>query len=220
MKYFSEIWNLFDISLAVLYYGYVCAQLIQKNYDLTVLECAIVIVSFLKLTFYLRIFDGLGFLVQMIVSVLKDLTNFLLFFCLFVVFCGIFMTIIMKNISGDYPETHGLGTFILAFRMSIGDFSTDSFSMNDNQRLLTWGIWIALMLFGNVIFMNFIIAVVSESYENCMSKMFAQSYKVKLDMIVEKESIMTDEELENNEFFPNYILLRSPIDNSGNSGHW
>jgi hypothetical protein len=52
-----------------------------------------------------------------------------------------------------------------------------------------------LMLFGNVIFMNFIIAVVSESYENCMSKMVAQTYKVKLDLIVEREKIMTQNDL-------------------------
>lgn len=60
-------------------------------------KCAVIILTFMKLSFYMRIFDGLGFLVQMIQSVLKDLTNFLFFFAIFVGFCGAFMSIIMDN---------------------------------------------------------------------------------------------------------------------------
>ena len=40
--------------------------------------------------------------------------------------------------------------------------------------------------------MNFIIAIVNQSYENCMSKTTAYKFKVKLDMIVEREAIMGD----------------------------
>jgi hypothetical protein len=50
--------------------------------------------------------------------------------------------------------------------------------------------------------MNFIIAVVGDSYSNCMAKREAQSYKVKLDMIYERESIMTNDELSNIKYFP------------------
>jgi hypothetical protein len=58
------------------------------------------------------------------------------------------------------------------------------------------------MIVGNIIFMNFIIAVVNESYENCMTRLVAQSYKVKVDMIVERESVMTEAELNDKEWFP------------------
>lgn len=56
--------------------------------------------------------------------------------------------------------------------------------------ILIWIVWLLIMIVGNIIFMNFIIAVVNESYENCMTKMEAQKYKVKVDMIVERESVM------------------------------
>ena len=49
------------------------------------------------------------------------------------------------------------------------------------------------MVVGNVIFMNFIIAVVSQSFENCMSRLVAQGYKNKLELIEERECAMTDE---------------------------
>ena len=56
--------------------------------------------------------------------------------------------------------------------------------------ILIWIVWLVIMIVGHIIFMNFIIAVVNESYENCMTKMIAQKYKVKVDMIVERESVM------------------------------
>lgn len=199
LRYFVSFWNYFDLGWIFVYLLYLITIDTQLNQEessfTTILKCTIVALTFLKLSFYLRIFSGLGFLVQMIRSVLKDLANFLFFFAIFVAFCGAFMSIIMFDINEEYPETSGLASFIVAFRMSIGDFSTDAFAKNENQRLLTWGIWMVLMLFGNVIFMNFIIAVVSESYENCMSKMIAQTYRVKIDLIVERESIMTQREL-------------------------
>jgi hypothetical protein len=49
----------------------------------------------------------------------------------------------------------------------------------------------------NVTFMNFIIAVISESYERVMQKLVAESYKVKADMIRERELHMSSEELMN-----------------------
>jgi len=49
-----------------------------------------------------------------------------------------------------------------------------------------------ILLAGNIIFMNFIIAKVSESYEKCMSMIVTQFFKVKIDMILEREQMLTD----------------------------
>ena len=65
--------------------------------------------------------------------------------------------------------------------------------------------------------MNFIIAVISQSYENCMQKSTAQSYKVKLDMIRERESLMDENDFKNKEWFPNYIILCKPISERSNA---
>ena len=74
-----------------------------------------------------------------------------------------------------------------------------------------------VMILGNLIFMNFIISVISQSYENCMQKSTAQSYKVKLNMISERESIMSKNNFKNKEWFPNYIVLCKPISEGSNS---
>ena len=68
----------------------------------------------------------------------------------------------------------------------------DDFLTTDNSsKPLAWFIWLVITIVGNVIFMNFIISVVSSSYEKCMSRQVEQKFKVKVNMIVELESIMT-----------------------------
>ena len=54
-----------------------------------------------------------------------------------------------------------------------------------------WLIWLSIVVVGNIVVMNFIIAVVGDSYGNCMAKREAQTYKVKIEMIFERESIMS-----------------------------
>ena len=54
-----------------------------------------------------------------------------------------------------------------------------------------------------------------------MTKMVAQSYKVKIDMIRERESIMSQEELANPLWFPNFIVLRRPVSSgNGDGAQW
>lgn len=78
----------------------------------------------------------------------------------------------------------------MSFRSSIGDNEMELYTAAKVNPILIWIVWLLIMIVGNIIFMNFIIAVVNESYENCMTKMEAQKYKVKVDMIVERESVM------------------------------
>ena len=81
-------------------------------------------------------------------------------------------------------------------RESIGDYDTDSYSKNTDYKIIGWIVYVMVMFLGNVIFMNFIIAVVGQSYENCMQRSVAQSFKVKLHMIKERESMMSESDYE------------------------
>ena len=98
----------------------------------------------------------------------------------------------------------------MAFRSSIGDNAMEDYAESDHKTLI-WIIWLLVMVVGNIIFMDFIIAVVNQSYENCMAKSLAQTFKVKIEMIVERESLMDAEEFNNTEYFPNFIVLRRKV---------
>ncbi len=90
-----------------------------------------------------------------------------------------------------------------SYRLSLGDFELDPFT-NQRDQLITfsWVLWMIGVFILNVMFMNFIIAVISESYEKVMQRLVALSYMLKAEMIVERESMMTDADKNNPLYFP------------------
>jgi hypothetical protein len=60
----------------------------------------------------------------------------------------------------------------------------------------------------NVVFMNFIIAVISESYDKVMMKLVPETFRVKAELIGERELNFTSQDYKNSYYFPKYILLR------------
>ena len=107
----------------------------------------------------------------------------------------------------------------MAFRSSVGDNAMEEYQVSTDKTLV-YLIWVLIMIVGNVVFMNFIIAVVNESYENCMTKMIAQSFKVKIDMIIEREAMMSEDKLNNPQWFPNYIVLRKKANGATEGAQW
>ena len=84
----------------------------------------------------------------------------------------------------------------MSYRLSLGDFELEGFT-NQRDSLITffWALWMIGVFVINVMFMNFIIAVISESNEKVMQRVIALSFKLKAEMIVEREDLMTEEDL-------------------------
>ena len=77
-------------------------------------------------------------------------------------FFSIFLTVILKDDLTNYEGLGIIGYYVIAMRESIGDYDTnDSYISNSDYKILIWIIYLMVMILGNVIFMNFIIAVVS-----------------------------------------------------------
>lgn len=83
----------------------------------------IVMLTFIKMMFYLRIYDEYGFLVHMMSSVFKDLKSFMFFFALFISTFAVFLSIVIRPdvLSSDYNKLSVLSYFVMAFRSSVGD---------------------------------------------------------------------------------------------------
>lgn len=93
-------------------------------YITTVMQCLIVILSFLKVNFFLRIYDGFSFLVSMMGGVFKDIKYFLAFFTIILIEFGILFIIVFQG-TQESPEYSGLGKLsflMMTFRLSTGDF--------------------------------------------------------------------------------------------------
>ena len=73
---------------------------------------------------------------------------------------------------------------------------------------LVWLAWVGIMIVGNVVFMNFIIAVVNDSYTKSMTKQKTQSFRLKVPRIVELESKIVNEGENTVKHFPKYIIVK------------
>jgi hypothetical protein len=97
---------------------------------------------------------------------------------------------------------------LIVLRQSIGDYDTTSIVEGTRDfKILAWLLWFLILLIGNVVFMNFIIAVVSESYESCMEKKVRLIYRAKLEMITECEDLMPERLFKKENWFPRFIII-------------
>ena len=138
-----------------------------------VLNCVIIIFSFVKVNFFLRAFDGFSFLVSMMIGVFKELRHFMAFFAFAIFEFGILFSLLLplgtltEGEDTTYEGIDIVSYYMMVFQASVGDFDVDLLkSAGDKYNVvISWLIWVVAALILNVIFMNFIIAVISESYE-------------------------------------------------------
>ncbi|CDW91442.1 wd-40 repeat protein [Stylonychia lemnae] len=223
-SYLIDIWNYFDFSHIVVFILFCILEFTNEDSDILILnKILLIILSFMKLFYFLRIYDGFSFLVQMMAGVFKDLKYFISFFLIFILLFGMIFLVLFKADSIDeYKGVNGMAYFLMAFRISSGDFQLDDYQKQGSTLVIfSWILWILAVLTLNIVFMNFIIAVISESYERVMQKLISESYKVKANMILEREELLSIKELERKDFFPNYIVVRRQINNEANEvGEW
>jgi len=148
----------------MVYITYIFVGFLSKNefYLIKSIQLVIISLTLVKFLFFLRIFHQLSFLIQMLISVFKDLRWFLFFFGLVIAFFTLFLAVLLKDDLSSYEGIGPVGYYIIALRESIGDYDTnDSYINNSDYKILIWIIYLMVIILGNVIFMNFIIAVVS-----------------------------------------------------------
>ena len=98
----------------------------------------------------------------MLLAVFRDLKPFMFLFVIVIAFFSIIFAVLLNNDLNSYEGLGTLGYFIIAMRESIGDFDTnDSIINNSDFKIHIWIVYLMVMIVGNVVFMNFIIAVVS-----------------------------------------------------------
>eukprot|EP00347_Sterkiella_histriomuscorum_P001568 403371532 len=217
-SYFSEFFNYGDFAIIIVYMTTSILDLSQNEPQyIRILYSIVLVLSFIKLIAYLRLYKGFSFLVSMIEAVFFDLKYFIALYTLVVVLYAMIFTLLLSK-PGETPEEYKginlMGYFIMSFRTSMGDFQVDNYnSLNSASTIFAWIIWLVGVLFLNIILLNFIIAVISESYEKIMQKMEAQSYKQQAMLIKEREMHLSEAQKKSLKYFPKYLIVRRPIKN-------
>jgi hypothetical protein len=118
----------------------------------------LILLTFVKINQSLKIFDSFSFLVQMILGVFYDLRIFLAYYIMVITTFGVIFMVIFDDPNSD---SEGLGPFsfiIMSIRIVWGESSFDI--QKTQYKLMAWITYVLLMLCGNIVFMNFLIAVV------------------------------------------------------------
>lgn len=173
---------------------------------------------FNKICFFLRIYEGFSFLVSMLHGVFLDLKYFMAFYTMVLLVFTFLFSVLSLQLGEAYGGIGGVGYFIMSFRASTGDFELDNYNQLGPLVYLAWLVWVVAVIILQMIFMNFIIAVISGSYEDIMQEKDSVTYRGKADLIAERELHMTEADLNNPDYFPRYIVLRRPADSQGEKG--
>ena len=128
----------------------------------------LILMTFVKINQSLMIFDSFSFLVQMIQAVFYDLRIFLAYYIMVIITFGFLLMTIFDEPNSDSDGLGPASFIIMSLRIVWGE---GSFDIEKSQfKFMAWFTYVLLMLCGNIVFMNFLIAVVNQSYEACMMR--------------------------------------------------
>lgn len=190
IDYYSDPWNFIDSMYIVVSIGQVILHCILGPFapicKMTMI--LVVWVAMMKTFFFLRIVDSLSPIITMLQRVTVDLSVFLLFFIILLVGFSVILDVLnIGNIEVpgpfrtkfidkiqdlEYPGAEfsriGLfyGNILKVFKAAVGDYSliTESLYLTDIENIIFWLTFFAILVFTNIIFLNFVIAEAGNSY--------------------------------------------------------
>ena len=159
----------------------------------------IITMAAFKLMFYLKIYESFGMLVTLVTKSISDTQTFniylmawMFYFCQFYKISGVVFD------DGDYPEVGSMFVNILqTYRNSIGDIAAptyplwEDFIAKDNvwqgkfMIFVIWTFWFIHQYLILIILLNFLIAIISGSYEDVMSQEVQLKYQHRCEMNLE-----------------------------------
>ena len=215
MQYLDSAWNYLDILHCTVGFTNAGLQYLQQPQDLCpkLALILVILISLFKLFFFLRIYDSLSYIVTMIFQVIKDLQAFITFFFSLIFICAMVFNSVGINQQKEYHKVGPFaGSFFYTLRLSLGDFD---FSILDGEQItpydniLFWIVWLVTILFSLLIFLNFIIAEVSNSYETVRASIQAMLYRERASLIAEAESLINAKtRRQKPNYFPRYLIAR------------
>ena len=134
------------------------------------IQVALLFIACVRLLTFLRLFLSIGFIVSMLLEVLPRLGGFLtILFILNLNFAAAIAVLGQPELTsggklGMIAEP--LAFLVLVFKLSLGDLGEKFTSSDPVSNYLILAIWLLIVLFIYIIMLNFVIAVVGETYQD------------------------------------------------------
>lgn len=125
------------------------------------------LIFYMRFFYFLRIFDSSAHLVRTIIEITTDIRNFLFVFFLAIVGFGASFQILSNNNDPDVEGARFIdsfpASFMYSYRLSLGDFSLDSYDKS-RDLVLIYILFVLSSLFTAVILLNMLVAIMGESF--------------------------------------------------------
>lgn len=194
-SYISSSSNNADLLFMISSYVNIKHQFTAGKFDIDkkIYFIIVVILSLYRMFLYMRFFKPLSYLFTMFSYVLIDIRAFFLFYFILILMLSQ-VTAICEGMpkyerAGEYKYlTNFSAKFISTIRLSLGDFdfggaATDG--MSDSRAKLFFFVWCLMVVLTNLIFLNFIIAEVCNSYQKVLDTIDMQMEKERLSLVQE-----------------------------------
>jgi len=218
LSYLSSFWNIIDIISLVLNYGVWIWEFTEaNNRNLNLLTSWAVLVMYLKLFYFGRIFFSTASLVSMIIEIAKDMTYFLMIFMIGIAGFGNWYLILNRNIEDgiiEFGDTY-FNAFIYAFRQSLGDFVTDNYSGTDKYILFT--VWFLNVVIALIVLLNLLIAIMGDTFDRVRENSENSMLKELVTIMSENEMLINRDQ-----YFCKYkyIIVAETVRGEGSELHW
>ncbi|TNV87078.1 hypothetical protein FGO68_gene14100 [Halteria grandinella] len=167
----------------------------------------------LKLLYFLRLYDSTGYLIRMIVKVIFRMKTFLLLLLITITAVADAFISIQVDDAQEYNGFfgfvwHRIKIFFAAvtqtYFLILGG---DQFTVGDGFEIFATFLTIFSTLFVMIVMLNLLISIVGEIYGKVQENMINESYQEKATIISENQYLIPQEELDKISKEPNQLLL-------------
>eukprot|EP00347_Sterkiella_histriomuscorum_P016371 403353446 len=194
--YFLSIWNYNDLIspvLVLILISFQARAIPNDDYEvpgfITTIHSFASLLLWAKFLYFLRIFKQTGYLINALSVVVWDMKIFL--FILAIVYLGFgeaFLRLSEARDESEFIQNYAYA-IVYSFRLSIGDTDTDKF--DDNlQPITVWIMFVLCAVYTNIVMLNLLIAIISESFEKINNNALQASYQERAKIISENSYLI------------------------------
>ena len=173
-KYQHNLWNWTDVLFSGLTIAFFVARLVGTEYTLVMqwIATLVIMIGYLRWVSYLRLFDSLRNLIEIIATIIKDMTAFIII--LGFIFVG--FSLIFKVF--DTEESYQI-EISHSHNLLYGPVDASSFT---TSQIVVVSVVLLLL---NLMLLNMLISIIGDSYGKVQEKSVIISALIKLDVILE-----------------------------------
>lgn len=160
----------------------------------------------LKFLYFLRIFRQTGHFISMIIDVIADMKVFMgVFFVVIIAFGNAFFILSNNNPADDRFIVSIPDSLLWSYNLSLGAFDTEA--MGSKHFELAAVLFFISSIFLIIIMLNFLVAVISDTYARIQESQMNQMYQNLADLIIENQGLCKKSDLDELDNKGDYIYL-------------